>query len=525
MWPKLKGILSSFPSLLFFLSFSVIVLAGVCGVLVMGKELLERPNLGVGLFIFLPLMITLAGWMGLRYLWNDGGTVSGPRTLLDMVVSFARGNSAKVEKRFSASVAPTFQRRTQTPEKVQVSATPERASRRPSKFRYLFLFFFVAGGALSAIFYLRTFSQILALDKWQATPCRILSSQVKHPASETETIERLEIVYRYNFNGQEYITNRFHLSAIPTLSHTHKVATMRRHPPGLETVCYVNPVNPAEAVLDRDFSPDLTLGLLPLGFAVVGVAGSLLMFRGASPGRRARLNASRRGPAWPARSSTSGDPLKASLPKRKQADSGVGLKLDEIELFLIIFGLFWHAFAALWWWRAGWDAFGVGISGIVGLLMYWLAGYFYLQRFLPDTDLRLSAETLALGEAVDVAWEVGRGVEKIRRLTILLKGQEEIKEDPPEDSHPYADDYWKSLWQKEFRFLETIDRGKIAHGKILITIPTEIQPTFSDSDRKVTWRVHLDGETAWYLPDLTSWRNVTIVSRPAKNENMKPEFK
>jgi hypothetical protein len=46
-----------------------------------------------------------------------------------------------------------------------------------------------------------------------------------------------------------------------------------RYPPNKPNTCYVNPVNPADAVLNRDFTPTMLIGLFPLLFIVIGIVG------------------------------------------------------------------------------------------------------------------------------------------------------------------------------------------------------------------------------------------------------------
>jgi hypothetical protein len=46
-----------------------------------------------------------------------------------------------------------------------------------------------------------------------------------------------------------------------------------KYPPGRETVCYVNPSNPGEATLKRNFTTGMLVYFLPVLFALVGAGG------------------------------------------------------------------------------------------------------------------------------------------------------------------------------------------------------------------------------------------------------------
>jgi len=49
----------------------------------------------------------------------------------------------------------------------------------------------------------------------------------------------------------------------------------QQYPPGTATVCYVDPANPAEAVLSRRISPTITFGIWPLALTLL-VAAALV---------------------------------------------------------------------------------------------------------------------------------------------------------------------------------------------------------------------------------------------------------
>ena len=55
---------------------------------------------------------------------------------------------------------------------------------------------------------------------------------------------------------------------------------MRRYGPGTKAVCFVDPHDPAQAVLQREFAPGMLIGLLPLMFFFVGVGGLAWAFSG-----------------------------------------------------------------------------------------------------------------------------------------------------------------------------------------------------------------------------------------------------
>jgi hypothetical protein len=109
--------------------------------------------------------------------------------------------------------------------------------------------------------------------QWQATPCVIVSSSTlsEKDHSSTKTLYATDIWYRYDYEGRSYAGNQ--VRVIDFLTDNHKIVKKlhKRFPTGKQTICYVNPQQPAEAVLlpEPDWSP---LDLIPVAFSIIGLA-------------------------------------------------------------------------------------------------------------------------------------------------------------------------------------------------------------------------------------------------------------
>src|SRR5258708_37257027 len=62
-------------------------------------------------------------------------------------------------------------------------------------------------------------------------------------------------------------------------------------PPAPRRVCYVNPVDPTDAVLQRSFDKEYIVAIVPAIFTLVGLGGILLVLRGARKQRAALAGA------------------------------------------------------------------------------------------------------------------------------------------------------------------------------------------------------------------------------------------
>jgi hypothetical protein len=144
-----------------------------------------------------------------------------------------------------------------------------------------FSVFFLVGGGFS-LFFLSPALQALKAKSWQATPCTILSSQVRtHPGdSDSGPTYDVAVLYVYTFGGREYKSNRYQFLGGSSGGYQDKERIVRRLPPLTRTTCYVNPEEPTEAVLDRSISREYAFVLVPLLFLLVGLGGIILTLRG-----------------------------------------------------------------------------------------------------------------------------------------------------------------------------------------------------------------------------------------------------
>jgi len=101
---------------------------------------------------------------------------------------------------------------------------------------------------------------ISAAQSWVETPCEILESSVIAERGESESgnspdAYAIDIRFKYQFAGQEYLSDRYDFSELKDGNEDWKHQTVADHPPGTTTVCFVNPDNPAQAVIRRGFGP------------------------------------------------------------------------------------------------------------------------------------------------------------------------------------------------------------------------------------------------------------------------------
>jgi hypothetical protein len=135
-----------------------------------------------------------------------------------------------------------------------------------------FAIFFLAGLGFFSFFAVPIWRSFEART-WAAVPCEILESRVATHAGDDGDTFSVDVRYRYFVDGLEHVSDRYQFFFGSTGGYEGKARVVARLPPGARTVCYVDPEDPAEAVLNRSFTAEYLWGLLPLVFVAVGAGG------------------------------------------------------------------------------------------------------------------------------------------------------------------------------------------------------------------------------------------------------------
>jgi hypothetical protein len=136
-------------------------------------------------------------------------------------------------------------------------------------------FFLLFGSAGFYFLTAKPIYQCLAARSWTPTPCVVLSSRVVK-----SKVFHLYVFYAYEFNGHQYKSSCAQFGEIASPDGEGKRAFVARYPSGHKAVCYVNPKDPAEAVLDRSMNREmLWIGWVVMHPVVIGAAILFLAFR------------------------------------------------------------------------------------------------------------------------------------------------------------------------------------------------------------------------------------------------------
>lgn len=275
---------------------------------------------------------------------------------------------------------------------------------------------------------------------------------------------------------------------------------MRRYPKGKETVCYVNPADPSQAVLVREWSGTLWLGLLPLVFVAIGLGGVLWGIR------RLRQAASA---ATASRSPTSdGAPMAGGggTGLNPPVDNGEG-EPGELKpssgplktfLWMLFFALFWNGLVsvfvvqAIQEWSRGRRPWMMSLFLVpfvlVGAVLVGIVVYSFLKLFNPRVHLRVSNVRPRLGETVRVRWRLTGRAGRVQRLRVSLEGVEEAVYRRGTQTYTDRETFYEQT------LAEVVSPTEIREGEVHLSLPRNLPPSLDTANNKILWNLHVRGE-------------------------------
>jgi len=295
----------------------------------------------------------------------------------------------------------------------------------------------------------------------------------------------VDIVFFYTINGRPFSSARYGFMGGSSSGYAGKQAIVNQYPPGRRTVCYVNPADPADAVLERRFTNDMLFGLIPLVFVGAGTAG--LVFR------RKSGNAAP-DPVTGAKTvaefgATSAEPL-----EMKPAATRFG---NLVRIF---------AFAVLWNGIVGVSLFltlrersfhhfnlpltvFVCLFGFIGIVLLGATAKAFLQLFDPRLHLRLTPGALKPGGDYVLEWESQGGRRPLSQIRITLECSEKATcPGGRNGSYTATEQCYTAEW------LNTENREELAAGKVAVKVPERLMHSLDTGRNRIVWVVRVKGK-------------------------------
>ena len=398
--------------------------------------------------------------------------------------------------------------------------------------------FLLAGLGFLMIFLVPAVRVVQAFS-WQAVPCEIVSSSVaSHPGDDSTTYS-VEVTYRYRVDGRDYTGDRYRFLGGSSGGSEGKQEVVDSLSPGTTTTCWVDPDDPAEAVLDRGLQWEYLFALIPLIFVAVGAGGVFFSLR---KGRRMRALGESGAPEWlpQAPGQSPDDPARAArrepgldrfgnLPAgfdspSPEIDSSAGRpavlepKVSPLGKLagIVLIALFWDGIVSVFVWQL-WKSWKAGEPDgclalflipfvLIGLLLLIGIPYQILALFNPRPRLVLTPGRLVLGSAADLAWSFRGATGRIRRLEIQLEGREEAD---------YTRGTDRVTAKEVFATIPLVDtalRSSIPAGTVRVEVPADTMHSFSAPDNRIVWTLKLRG-TIRMWPDVSEELPAVLAPR------------
>lgn len=436
------------------------------------EALLKRPSLWMGFMILLPLVFVGIGGIGLVAMWSKAGDSEK-----EAIASRTKPISSAGKGRIGPLLAAGF-----------------------------FSVFLVVGVAVFYFITARPLLSIMAARNWVVTPCTIVSSRVQSHRGDDSTTYRVDILYRYEFEGREYQSSRHKFMGGSSSGYKGKAEIVNRYPAGSQRACFVDPRWPGESVLERGLTADLWFGAIPAVFILVGAGGVFGSLRANRTAVSRRHNATVDQQPVPVHEIIGAvSPGAAMSSLMEESSSSRVLKPATSRLAgLIAIGIF----AAIWngvlWFvfLPGSGVFRRGSVGAfdiihflflipflgVGLVLIGVVIYQWLSLYNPKAELTITPGFPTLGGKLDLTWRLIGRTHVLRDLKIVLEAREEAT---------YRQGTRTSTDKKVFFKLDAASASDVetmTEGRVSITIPMDTMPTFKSKNNRIIWSLYVMGE-------------------------------
>jgi hypothetical protein len=343
--------------------------------------------------------------------------------------------------------------------------------------------FVVVGVALAIPVLVRPLTKVVAAQHWTGATCEIVSSSLRTHSSSDGTTYSVDVTYRYVVGTRVYTSNRYQFVSASTSGGARQAAIVARLRPGSRTPCWVDPANPADAVIERGLTIESILMLLPLLFVAGGAAGMYVVASGRGPfGRTTTASAPY----------TQAARVSESTALRPKIGRGVTLA------GLIVVALFWNGIVSVFLFDLLFTSkarvFNVFLAlfltpfVLIGIVLIVVAVTQALRLSNPRPTVTVSTPAVALGDQLGIDWTLDGRVAKLTRLTITLEGREEATyrrgTDTQTDTHLFAAIPIASQQGPDIA----------AIGSARVTIPAGTMHSFQSAHNKIVWAIRVRGE-------------------------------
>lgn len=445
-----------------------------------GRAVLEHGSPWMALFVLFPLLFVFAGAGGLYAVWKPRRRDARGKPIEDPISSQARGGNG-------------------------------------ARALTIFGMLFTAIGA--AVAWPTALSPALSMwraGEWAAEQCVVERSDVRSHRSDDGTTYSVDILYRWKRGGSTHHSNRYSFFGGSSSGREGKAEIVRAHPAGRPFTCWVDPLQPDQAVIERGPTVQAWIAVVPFIFVAAGLSIMRLGWRHKT--RRARLvetlRLSGHGPA-------PDDPVLEWLPDFDVALGRQRLPPESTRggrLCGIVFAFFfWNGIVSVFVSNAidsferGRPDWGLALFLVpfvlIGIGLGFAIAFELLRATNARTELLANGATLRMGETLEVEWRLQGRVSKLRRLGITLEGREEATYRRGTNSHTAMQTFTSR------RVVSLVDPHRMVSGRAAIALPRDLMHSFDGGHNKISWAIHVVGEIDRW-PDIDERFPIVVLPLP-----------
>jgi hypothetical protein len=364
--------------------------------------------------------------------------------------------------------------------------------------------FFIAGAAVLG-FFIPSLLRGLAAKNWPQAPAVVVqtgvASHTTHSKNGSHTSYNVTVLFHYTYQGQRHASSRYQLVKSSSSSYADQQniadALLRQK----NTVCYVNPADPDDAVLERSFGAAVAAsGLMSILFMGIGGFGVLWVLRQSRNEHRAKILAHL-------------SPVQSGPAELKPALSA-NLKFAAI----LAPALFWNGIVSVFLCaiipelqRGRIDLvfplIFVSVFALIGLALLVAALRKSAMLFYPCGRLGIDHHPLRLGQPAQLHWEIAGRHDRITHLKLRVTGFRSTQV-------PIGLPAFRRLipfWSKDL--LDTTRPAEIRTGHCPLLIPPDALPTPVETGT-IWWAILLDADIS-KPADLQEEFPIQVVSNNA----------
>lgn len=296
---------------------------------------------------------------------------------------------------------------------------------------------------------------------WPEASAVVLDSRVAVNRDSDGDTYRAEITYSYTWEGREHVSDRYNFSTVYTSGRQGKEEIAKAYPPGRRFRCFVNPADPAYAVVSREVDSAKWFGLI-FGIAGLGIFG-LGLYVGFHREKIA-------GTAIP------GGRAAEFQPKRTFHSPAVSIIVALAFCGGIGYGLWFCLDRRIWP--------GAVILGAAALIALFLVATGLPNTFRRRAQLRFDGPA-RLGERLTIRYDAP-GAPGAKELLVLLSGKFSYTRKSGSGKHDNESVLAEPI---HYKILHREAYPTQAAGEFTATLPADTLPSFREGTNEVAWKI------------------------------------